>query len=103
MEMNQMSGPAVRAEGLVKHYNGREAAVEAVRGVDLEVHTGEIFGFLGPKGMVRLLRVEVYAVQSARANAFAVPVPSACTGVASTQPARNTTLISVMSSWNAET
>jgi ABC-2 type transport system ATP-binding protein len=44
-------GPAVRAEALVKHYNGgRESTVEAVRGVDLEVHTGEIFGFLGPNG-----------------------------------------------------
>jgi ABC-type glutathione transport system ATPase component len=43
-------GPAVRAEGLVKHYDGREGTVEAVRGVDLDVHTGEIFGFLGPTG-----------------------------------------------------
>jgi ABC-2 type transport system ATP-binding protein len=52
-EMNETrgpGGPAVRAEGLVKHYNGREATVEAVRGVDLAVHTGEIFGFLGPNG-----------------------------------------------------
>jgi ABC-2 type transport system ATP-binding protein len=48
--MNEARGPAVRAEGLVKHYNGREATVEAVRGVDLDVHTGEIFGFLGPNG-----------------------------------------------------
>jgi ABC-2 type transport system ATP-binding protein len=42
--------PAVRAEGLVKHYDGKEGAVEAVRGVDLEIQTGEIFGFLGPNG-----------------------------------------------------
>ena len=44
-------GPAVLAEGLVKHYdeNG-DGTVEAVRGVDLEVRTGEIFGFLGPNG-----------------------------------------------------
>ena len=49
--MNQRGGPAVLAEGLVKHYNGsRDGTVEAVRGVDLEVHTGEIFGFLGPNG-----------------------------------------------------
>jgi ABC-2 type transport system ATP-binding protein len=41
--------PAVRAEGLVKHYEGDET-VEAVRGVDLEIQTGEIFGFLGPNG-----------------------------------------------------
>jgi ABC-2 type transport system ATP-binding protein len=42
--------PAIRAEGLVKHYDGKEGAVEAVRGVDLEIQTGEIFGFLGPNG-----------------------------------------------------
>jgi ABC-2 type transport system ATP-binding protein len=42
--------PAVRAEGLVKHYGSRGGVVEAVRGVDLEVRAGEIFGFLGPNG-----------------------------------------------------
>jgi ABC-2 type transport system ATP-binding protein len=45
----RVGAPAVSAKGLVKTYeNGDE--VEAVRGVDLEVHTGEIFGFLGPNG-----------------------------------------------------
>jgi hypothetical protein len=32
--MNGGAGPAVLAEGLVKHYSGREGTVEAVRGVD---------------------------------------------------------------------
>jgi ABC-2 type transport system ATP-binding protein len=41
---------AVQTEGLVKHYGGRTGVVEAVRGVDLTVHTGEVFGFLGPNG-----------------------------------------------------
>jgi ABC-2 type transport system ATP-binding protein len=50
MEMNETRAPAVRAQGLVKHYSGRDGTVEAVRGVDLEVHAGEIFGFLGPNG-----------------------------------------------------
>jgi ABC-2 type transport system ATP-binding protein len=49
-ETNETRGPAVLAEGLVKHYNGREGTVEAVRGVDLKVSAGEIFGFLGPNG-----------------------------------------------------
>ena len=48
--MNETGGPAVLADGLVKHYTGREGTVEAVRGVDLEVPRGEIFGFLGPNG-----------------------------------------------------
>jgi ABC-2 type transport system ATP-binding protein len=41
-----MSAPAIHTEGLVKHYDD----VEAVRGVDLRVEAGEIFGFLGPNG-----------------------------------------------------
>jgi ABC-2 type transport system ATP-binding protein len=41
---------AVRAEGLVKHYRSRSDTVEAVRGVDLQVEAGEVFGFLGPNG-----------------------------------------------------
>src|ERR687893_1465218 len=48
--MNERRMPAVLAEGLVKHYSGREGTVEAVRGVDLEIHAGEVFGFLGPNG-----------------------------------------------------
>src|SRR3954470_4837251 len=48
--MNATPGPAILAEGLVKHYTGKEGTVEAVRGVDLKVATGEIFGFLGPNG-----------------------------------------------------
>ncbi len=38
--------PALRLSGLVKDY-GR---VHAVRGIDLEVRRGEVFGFLGPNG-----------------------------------------------------
>jgi ABC-2 type transport system ATP-binding protein len=36
----------IQATGLVKKYG----EVEAVRGIDLEVRAGEIFGFLGPNG-----------------------------------------------------
>ena len=41
---------AISAKGLVKTYRGRDGEVEAVRGVDLEVRSGEVFGFLGPNG-----------------------------------------------------
>ncbi|MDQ6683027.1 MAG: ABC transporter ATP-binding protein [Chloroflexota bacterium] len=37
---------AVRFDGLVKRYG----KVEAVRGIDLDVRRGEVFGFLGPNG-----------------------------------------------------
>src|SRR5271154_1532162 len=40
------AAPAVSVNGLVKSYG----EVEAVRGIDLEVHAGETFGFLGPNG-----------------------------------------------------
>ena len=43
-------GFAVEAEGLVKTYDSRGGTVEAVRGVDLRVAAGEVFGFLGPNG-----------------------------------------------------
>src|SRR5918992_1541202 len=48
--MHENGGPAVLAEGLVKHYTDGDETVEAVRGVDLAIRTGEIFGFLGPNG-----------------------------------------------------
>ncbi len=38
--------PAVETRVLVKNYGD----VEAVRGVDLRVARGEVFGFLGPNG-----------------------------------------------------
>jgi ABC-2 type transport system ATP-binding protein len=41
-----MAGTAIRTEKLVKTYG----PVRGLDGLDLEVHTGEIFGFLGPNG-----------------------------------------------------
>jgi ABC-2 type transport system ATP-binding protein len=43
-------GAAVEASGLTKTYGARGETVEAVRGVDLRVEAGEVFGFLGPNG-----------------------------------------------------
>jgi ABC-2 type transport system ATP-binding protein len=41
-----MSAPAIRVAGLTRRYG----TVEAVRGIDLEVESGEIFGLIGPDG-----------------------------------------------------
>ena len=76
--MSERNGPAVRAEGLVKRYDGREGTVEAVRGVDLEIHTGEIFGFLGPNGAgksttVRMLTT-LLSITSGRAEVAGIDV-----------------------------
>jgi ABC-2 type transport system ATP-binding protein len=51
-----MGTPIIEARGLAKTYKvrgrGKEAprTVEAVKGVDITVHAGEIVGFLGPNG-----------------------------------------------------
>ncbi|CAN5625617.1 ATP-binding cassette domain-containing protein [soil metagenome] len=41
---------AITAVGLKKTFSGKDGEVDAVRGVDLDVAPGEIFGFLGPNG-----------------------------------------------------
>src|SRR4026209_2325881 len=69
---------AVEAEQLVKHYSGRGGEVEAVRGVDLHVHSGEVFGFLGPHGAgksttVRMLTT-LMTLTSGRARVAGVDV-----------------------------
>ena len=76
--MNDNGAPAIRAEGLVKHYSGREGTVEAVRGVDLEIPSGEIFGFLGPNGAgksttVRMLTT-LLSITAGRAEVAGVDV-----------------------------
>ena len=48
--MSSPSMPAVKVTGLRKSFRAAGAAVEAVRGIDLTVAAGEIFGLLGPNG-----------------------------------------------------
>jgi ABC-2 type transport system ATP-binding protein len=42
--------PAVETHDLRRAFKSRKGIVEAVRGVDLRVEAGQIFGFLGPNG-----------------------------------------------------
>lgn len=78
-----MAEPAVRIEGLEKSYPlpgrslggllGRRAErVDVLRGVDLEVAEGEIFGLLGPNGAGKstLLRILATLVVADRGKAF---------------------------------
>jgi ABC-2 type transport system ATP-binding protein len=83
-QVSERGGPAVRAEGLVKHYEGRDGKVEAVRGVDLEVKAGEIFGFLGPNGAgksttVRMLTT-LLSITAGRAEVAGVDVTADADG-----------------------
>ncbi|HSG78343.1 MAG TPA: ABC transporter ATP-binding protein [Acidimicrobiia bacterium] len=47
---------AIRTEGLTKHYGDVRALVD----LDLEVRTGEIFGFLGPNGAGKTTTIRVF-------------------------------------------
>ncbi|MBI3861804.1 MAG: ABC transporter ATP-binding protein [Planctomycetia bacterium] len=53
-----MSSLAISCRQLVKRYDGKPP-VEAVRGVDLEVRTGECFGLLGPNGAGKTTTMEI--------------------------------------------
>jgi ABC-2 type transport system ATP-binding protein len=49
-------GMAVECRGLKKTYEGK---VEAVRGLDLEIQSGECFGLLGPNGAGKTTTIEI--------------------------------------------
>ncbi len=48
--MRTTASTMIETHGLAKTYQSGRKAVQAVRGVDLAVRAGEIFGFLGPNG-----------------------------------------------------
>jgi len=69
--------PVIRTEGLTKRFGG----VEAVRDLDLEVHEGDLFGFLGPNGSgktttVRMLLGLVFPT-AGRVELLGRPMPRA--------------------------
>lgn len=45
-----MDGKGVRIEGLKKRYGSGDTAVDALKGVDMEVAPGEVVGLIGPSG-----------------------------------------------------
>ena len=48
--------PVISCRGLRKTYDGK---LEAVRGIDLEIHAGECFGLLGPNGAGKTTTIEI--------------------------------------------
>lgn len=50
-----MDGVAISVRGLRKSYG----ALEALRGIDLEVRSGEVFGLLGPNGAGKTTAIEI--------------------------------------------
>ncbi len=45
-----MTGKGIRIEGLRKRYGSGDTAVEALKGVDMQVAPGEVIGLVGPSG-----------------------------------------------------
>ena len=56
-----VSAPAVFVRGLRKSYG----ELEAVRGIDLEVEPGEVFGFLGPNGAGKSTTIKILCTLAA--------------------------------------
>jgi ABC-2 type transport system ATP-binding protein len=50
-----MNTPAIHVQGLKKSYS----EVQAVKGIDFEIQTGEVFGLLGPNGAGKTTTVEI--------------------------------------------
>jgi putative ABC transport system ATP-binding protein len=48
--VDKATHPAIRLEGLTKRYGSGEAAVDALKGVDMTVWPGEVVGLIGPSG-----------------------------------------------------
>jgi ABC-2 type transport system ATP-binding protein len=51
--------PVIRCRDLRKRYPGRPQPVDAVNGLDLDVHAGECFGLLGPNGAGKTTTMEI--------------------------------------------
>ncbi|MEQ1896706.1 MAG: ATP-binding cassette domain-containing protein [Vicinamibacterales bacterium] len=69
--------PAIRVDGLVKRYG----AVEAVRGISVDIAEGEIFGLIGPDGAGKTTTFQVLAgvmeATGGRAEVFGQPAREA--------------------------
>jgi putative ABC transport system ATP-binding protein len=45
-----MTGKGIRIEGIKKRYGSGDTAVDALKGVDMQVEPGEVVGLIGPSG-----------------------------------------------------
>ena len=50
---------AIQCRDLRKTYGAKTGKVEAVRGLNLEIETGECFGLLGPNGAGKTTTIEI--------------------------------------------
>jgi ABC-2 type transport system ATP-binding protein len=59
MELVSQPELAIRCRDLRKQYKSRSGVVDAVNGLDLEIHRGECFGLLGPNGAGKTTTIEI--------------------------------------------
>jgi ABC-2 type transport system ATP-binding protein len=60
MELSSFAESVISSRGLHKQYKGRGGIVDAVNGLDLEIHRGECFGLLGPNGAGKTTTIEIF-------------------------------------------
>ena len=60
MKGSSSSESVISCRGLRKQYKGRGGIVNAVNGLDLEIHRGECFGLLGPNGAGKTTTIEIF-------------------------------------------
>jgi putative ABC transport system ATP-binding protein len=59
--MNTSPSPAVRCEGITKNYGMGDTQVQALRGIDLEVRSGELLMLVGPSGCGKTTLISIIA------------------------------------------
>ncbi|WP_054774450.1 ABC transporter ATP-binding protein [Methylogaea oryzae] len=59
--MDATSQPAVRCQAVAKTYDTGDSQVPALRGVDLEVHPGELLMLVGPSGCGKTTLISIIA------------------------------------------
>lgn len=60
MVLSGSTESVISCRDLRKQYKGRGGIVNAVNGLDLEIHPGECFGLLGPNGAGKTTTIEIF-------------------------------------------
>lgn len=75
---SELKKTAIEVHGLRKVYRTRRGPVEALRGLDLEVRSGEIFGYIGVNGAGKSTSIKILLglIQASAGQAFVFGEPA---------------------------